>query len=157
MRRVTKMVALASMAVPAAAGCVSIDALPDGHAGTTGPTAGASGAPGQGKPQFVRPSAREAISDPDPAHASPDAAAQQPGRSNGHGPRQTGRAAPGPAGRAPEGAMRRRHNGVPAPVTAPPRLHGLPSGTGVCDLGRRYGRWKEGGEAARICEDAYGR
>jgi hypothetical protein len=42
-------------------------------------------------------------------------------------------------------------------VVAPPPLSQLPSGTGVCDLGRRYGHWKEGGQAARICEDAYGR
>lgn len=156
MRRVTKMVALASMAVPAAAGCVSVGAPPDGHAGSAGPTARASGTPGLERPQFVRPSAREAVSDPDPTRSSP-AAAQQSGPSAGHERKQAGGAAPGPAGRAPERAAPRRHTGAPAPVTTAPELHGLPSGTGVCDLGRRYGHWKEGGQAARICEDAYGR
>lgn len=156
MRRVTKMVALASMAVPAAAGCVSVGAPPDGHPGTAGPTARASGAPGQEEPQLARPSAREAISDPDPAHSSPGGAAQHPGPQAGQGARAGGTAS-GPADRAPERSTPRRHTGAPAPLAVPPRLHGLPSGTGVCDLGRRYGHWKESGEAAQICADAYGR
>lgn len=157
MRRVTKMVALASLAVPAAAGCVAVDAPADGHAGSAGASARTSGSPGLEKPQFVRPSAREAVSDPDPAHSSPGASAQHPDPSAGHGTRQAGGSAPRTAGVPPERATPPRHTGAPVPVTEPPRLHGLPSGTGVCDLGRRYGHWKEGGEAARICENAYGR
>lgn len=154
MRRVTKMVALAGLAGSAATGCVSVGAPPDSAAGPSASAASTPGVPGVEQPQFVRPSAREMVSDPrppadgghrhtvrpSPADASSGSASEHAGHTR-------------PADRAPSP---RGLRATPAPVVAPP-LPPLPSGTGVCDLGRRYGQWKDGSQAARICAQAYGR
>lgn len=152
------MVALAGLAVPAAAGCVSVDSPPGGAGGRSAPAVPSAGAARE-QPQFVRPSAREMLSAPAPAHSSPGDATK--GSSPAPRPAatgQTGRHGPKGRTRSPgRPATPRGHSATPAPVVVPPPLPRLPTGTGVCDLGRAYGQWRDGGDAARICEDAYGR
>jgi hypothetical protein len=159
MRRVTKMVALAGLAVPAAAGCVSVDAPAAGPAGASVPAAPSAG-PALQQPQLLRPPAREAVSDPEPVHSSSAPGSTNAGSSHAPSSARDGRLAPRSAAHpgAPERAPTPRRPGPePAPVVTPPSLRHLPSGAGVCDLGRAYGHWREDGDAARICDDAYGR
>ncbi|QDD61755.1 hypothetical protein FE156_27775 [Streptomyces albidoflavus] len=141
--------ALATVAVTALAGCVTVDRppgpdSPTGHSPTT-----AAGE--HAEPQIERSPARESLRR---VGEEPRGTATRPPR-----PRPT-KAAPPPRPPAPALPAPARPDPAPAPAAPPaPRAKppaAPPANPSVCALGRQYGKWPPGSPQSRICEDTYG-
>ncbi|WP_436735915.1 hypothetical protein [Streptomyces sp. BBFR102] len=143
---------LATVAVTAVAGCVTVDrppgaGSPPGRSPATAPTAAEEHA----EPQIERSPAREALRR---TGEDPTAAAARPPRP------QPSKAAPPPRPAAPRPAPR-RPGPAPAPAAPPvpraePPAPPPPADADVCALGRQYGTWPPGSPPSRICDDTYG-
>ncbi|MEU1379705.1 hypothetical protein ABZ429_06535 [Streptomyces albidoflavus] len=144
---------LATVAVTALSGCVTVDrppgtGSPTGRSPATAPTSAGEHA----EPQIERSPARESLRR---VGEEPTGTATRPPR-----PRPT-KAAPPPRPATPAPPPPARPDPAPAPAAPPaPRAKpptAPPVNPGVCALGRQYGKWPPGSPQSRICEDAYGR
>ncbi|MFF8546666.1 hypothetical protein ACF07Z_07340 [Streptomyces albidoflavus] len=144
---------LATVAVTALSGCVTVDrptgpGSPTGRSPATAPTSAGEHA----EPQIERSPARESLRR---VGEEPTGTATRAPR-----PRPT-KAAPPPRPAAPAPPPPARPDPAPAPAAPPaPRAKppaAPPANPGVCALGRQYGKWPPGSPQSRICEDAYGR
>ncbi|MET7509294.1 hypothetical protein ABZS82_18775 [Streptomyces albidoflavus] len=144
---------LATVAVTAVSGCVTVDRPPGpdspaGRSPATAPTTAGEHA----EPQIERSPARESLRR---VGEEPTGTATRTPR-----PRPT-KAAPPPRPAAPAPPAPARPDPAPAPVAPPaPRAKPPatpPAGPGVCALGRQYGKWPQGSPQSRICQDTYGR
>ncbi|MFJ5265427.1 hypothetical protein ACIQAC_33670 [Streptomyces sp. NPDC088387] len=164
-RTTTTAALLVTVAVSALAGCTTVPRPAAPSAPPTTPTQVPAPRPdGRAEPQIVQAPAREALEMIGPS--------QHPERK----PAATRRPAPSPSADAkaagtpgPRSAPRRRAERPERPASRPPRqsaqvpdLTGpvggaVPPNTDVCDLGRKYGGWRQDSQEARICEQTYGR
>ncbi|WDV33829.1 hypothetical protein OIM90_28940 [Streptomyces sp. AD16] len=140
---------LATVAVTALAGCVTVD-RPAGPGSPTGRSPPPPPQPGN------TPSRRS--NGPRPVRVCAASGRSPPARLHGHrapGPR---RRLPAPAGGARPSRSRAAGAGPRRPARSPGQAAGgSPADPGVCALGHQYGKWPQGSPQSRICEDAYGR
>lgn len=149
-RTTTTATLLASVAVAALSGCVSVERQP-----APGPSAESAPPPaprtdGDSRPRVVEAPAREAL--------------ELIGPPRDPAPRATGTAPALPAAppRTAKPAQRsdpppHRHGHRPE-ATAPPALPtAAPTKPDLCALGKQYGGWQAGSPEAVICQEAYGR
>ncbi|MFD4476069.1 hypothetical protein ACFWPU_08135 [Streptomyces sp. NPDC058471] len=148
-RTTTAATLLASVAVTALSGCVSVERHP-----APGPSAESAPPPaprtdGYSRPRVVEAPAREALELIGPPRAP--------------APRTTGTAPTVPA--APQRAARparhsdpppRRHAHRPEAAEPPALPTAVPTTADLCALGKQYGGWQPGSPEATICQDAYG-
>ncbi|MFD5023882.1 hypothetical protein [Streptomyces sp. NPDC058373] len=140
---------LATVALSAVSGCVTVDRAPGTGSPSGRSPAAAPPAEENAEPQIGQSPAREALrrvgDDPSAEPAPP--------------PRpQPSKAAPPPRPKAP---LPNPPHPDPAPATpAVPRAQlpapNPPADADVCALGRQYGKWPSGSPQSRICDDAYG-
>ncbi|MFI2669864.1 hypothetical protein ACWHAO_05645 [Streptomyces albidoflavus] len=144
---------LATFAVTALAGCVTVDRPPETGSPTgRSPAAAPTSAGEHAEPQIERSPARESLGR---VGEEPTGTPTRPPR-----PRPTKAGPPRPA--APALPAPARPDPAPAPVAPPlprakPPAAPDPANPGVCALGRQYGKWPPGSPQSRICEDTYGR
>lgn len=149
-RTTTTATLLASVAVTALSGCVSVERQP-----ATGPSAASAPPPapradGNSRPRVVEAPAREALE----LIAPPRAPA----------PRATGTAPTVPAAqprtadhaRPSDPPPQRRALRLKAAEPAAPSTT-APTSADLCALGKQYGGWQPGSPEAVICQNAYGR
>ncbi|MFI9612536.1 hypothetical protein ACIHCM_12825 [Streptomyces sp. NPDC052023] len=161
-RTTTTATLLATMALSAVSGCVTVQrapaAVPPAPAQPSAPrTDGHTG------PQIVQAPAREALQStgpsrrpgtaapgPRPAAQAPSPVQRVPSRHTESRPRSE---APRPEPRRPEPRRPRQQPPATVPAVSP-----TVGGTGdVCALGRKYGGWRPNSPEAAICEQTYGR
>ncbi|WPR50199.1 hypothetical protein SJI45_02955 [Streptomyces sp. S399] len=139
---------LATAAVTALAGCVTVDHPAPGPSSDRSPAATPAAPEERAEPQIVQPPPREALrrTGEEPPPGRPRRRAPVPRRrSPAPGPRLRPRTeAAGPGTRRA------------APPRAGPGAADPPSHADVCALGRQYGEWAPGSTPARICDDTYG-
>ncbi|MEU4926113.1 hypothetical protein AB0G54_06350 [Streptomyces yokosukanensis] len=151
-RTTTTAALLATVAVSALAGCVTVQ-----HPATPAPFRDRAPAPptaprpdGSAEPRVVQAPAREALemtgASRHPPHPSPTAR-QHPTEAPPlpHRPPAAPPAPPHPRPHPQPEQPRHTHTRTPAPK-AP----------GVCALGRQYGGWREGSPESQICDETYG-
>ncbi|MFH8486623.1 hypothetical protein [Streptomyces longisporoflavus] len=151
-RTTTTATLLASVAVTALSGCVSVERQP-----ATGPSVASAPPPaprpdGGSRPRVVEAPARQAlelIGPPrDPAPRATGTAPSIPAApSRTAKPPQRSTPPPQPRGHRPVAAE------SPALPTAAPAA---PTSADPCALGKQYGGWQPGSPEALICQDAYG-
>ncbi|MBL3807837.1 hypothetical protein ICN76_025880 [Streptomyces sp. BRB081] len=140
---------LATAAVTALAGCVTVDHPAPGPSSDRSPAATPAAPEERAEPQIVQPPPREALRR---TGEEPSAGTTPPPRPRASQAAPRARpAAPPPAPRRPD----------PAPAAPPlpragPGAADPPSHADVCALGRQYGEWAPGSTPARICDDTYG-
>lgn len=149
-RTTTTATLLASVAVTALSGCVSVERQP-----APGPSAASAPPPaprtdGYSRPRVVEAPAREAlelIGPPrDPAPRTTGTAPTVPAAP----PRTTG-----PARHSAPPTRRPRHRPEAAEPPALPTA--TPTNTDLCALGKQYGGWQPDSPESVICQEAYGR
>lgn len=151
-RTTTTATLLASVAVTALSGCVSVERQP-----APGPSAASAPPPapradGNSRPRVVEAPAREAlelIGPPrDPAPRATGTAPTVPAAP----PRTAGPARPSDP--PPQRPGHRPEAAAPAPPALPTAA---PTNADLCALGKQYGGWQPGSPEAVICQSAYGR
>ncbi|MWA09674.1 hypothetical protein [Streptomyces sp. BA2] len=148
-RTTTTATLLASVAVTALSGCVSVERQP-----APGPSAASAPPPaprtdGDSRPRVVEAPAREAL--------------ELIGPPRDPAPRATGTAPAVPAAPPRSASPERRSDPPPrrhghrAEAAEPPALpSAVPTSPDLCALGKQYGGWQPGSPEAVICQDAYG-
>ncbi|MEU6680071.1 hypothetical protein [Streptomyces sp. NPDC046853] len=140
---------LASVAVSALSGCVSVERHP-----APGPSAASAPPPaprpdGSSRPRVVEAPAREALEliGP-PRDPAPRATGTAPSIS----------AVPSRTARPPQRSTPPPHRHGQRPVAAePPALPtAAPTNADLCALGKQYGGWQPGSPESVICDNAYG-
>jgi hypothetical protein len=151
-RRLTVVVVLA--AVSAVAGCVAVPQQQPGPGASPGPR---PPVPSRQVPVVrpprngVQPSQNEVLAtvpaEPERADGLPEPVTTT----------LRGRPFPAPPRPVPRGAAPVQPRPAPrAPVARRPHRTPAPRATDLCALGRTYGGWPAGSDAARICEGVYG-
>ncbi|MFI6087577.1 hypothetical protein [Streptomyces sp. NPDC051218] len=140
---------LASVAVTALSGCVSVERQP-----APGPSAASAPPPapradGDSRPRIVEAPAREAL--------------ELVGPPRDPAPRATGTAPTVPAPQRPtvlppqrSDPPPRRQGHRPEAAAPPARPSAVPTNADLCALGKQYGGWQPGSPEAVICQGAYG-
>ncbi|MDL5200243.1 hypothetical protein [Streptomyces sp. ALI-76-A] len=156
-RTTTTATLLATVAVSALSGCVTVQ-----HPPASGPAATPSvpRPDARAQPQVVQAPAREALEmtgpsrRPEPAAPPPPAAASAPARTRQEPPPRTHPPRPArPEPRRPDaGQPRQPRVEIPDVPEAAPREQ-----QDVCALGRKYGGWREDSPQTVICDRTYGR
>ncbi|MGW0909042.1 hypothetical protein [Streptomyces sp. NPDC002853] len=149
-RTTTTATLLASVAVTALSGCVSVERQP-----APGPSAASAPPPapradGNSRPRVVEAPAREALELIEtPRAPAPRATGTAPTVPTAH-PRTAAPARPS------DPPPQRR---APRPEVAEPAVlpTSAPSIADLCTLGKQYGGWQPGSPEALICQDTYGR
>ncbi|GAA5036769.1 hypothetical protein [Streptomyces siamensis] len=150
-RTTTTATLLVAAAVTALSGCVTVQRPPSPGPPPAPPRPAAPRPDGKGEPQIVQAPAKEALEligpsrKPSERAAAPHRATPPPAATTPAAPPHRDRPAPQPAPHRPD-----THR------VEPPVPTGLPRGSDVCALGRKYGGWKADSPEAIICKKAYG-
>ncbi len=161
-RKTTRSVLLATVAVSALAGCVTVQRPP-----APGPPAGAARLsephPDARTRQVVQAPAREALEMVTPSRPTKSPASASP-RATPTAPAPRGTASPDdrnprpvPGGPAAGRTVSPRTPDVEVSEAADALRRDLRGRAEVCALGREYGRWPAGSPEEAICEETYGR
>ncbi|GHE09340.1 hypothetical protein [Streptomyces alanosinicus] len=159
-RTTTTAALLATVAVSALAGCVTVrhPATPAPSRDTAPALPTAPRPDGTAEPRVVQAPAREALEmtgpSRHPGHPSPSAARHLSPSAPRH-PVEAPPLAHRPPAAPPAPPRPREHPRQPH-TTAPERPNPVPRAPGVCALGRQYGGWSENSPESRICDQTYG-